>query len=127
MENFGNSLGIGFQIQDDWLDYAGEETSLGKKVGSDLKLNKKTYVTLKYQEVIGHSPKLMKKYPAQLADFKSLPEVKEVLFELGIAEQIQSLIDYYIQDALDSLEKVQPLNDSNPLFLLVNSLRDRQS
>jgi len=127
MENFGNSLGIGFQIQDDWLDYAGEEISLGKKVGSDLKLNKKTYVTLKYQEVIGQSPDLMRKYPSRLTDFHSLPELRAVLFELGIAEQIQSLIDFYIQDALDSLEKVQPLNDTNQLFLLVNSLRDRQS
>jgi geranylgeranyl diphosphate synthase type II len=127
MENFGNSLGIGFQIQDDWLDYTGEETSLGKKVGSDLKLNKKTYVTLKYQEVIAGSSETNKKYPPRLSDYHSLVELREVLFELGIADQIQNLIDYYIQDALDSLEKVQPLSDSNPLYQLVTALRHRQS
>lgn len=127
MENFGNSLGIGFQIQDDWLDYAGEETSLGKKVGSDLKLNKKTYVTLKYQEVIAESSAAAKKYPPRLSDYHSLVELREVLYELGIAEQIQNLIDYYIQDTLDSLEKVQPLADTNQLYQLVTALRHRQS
>ncbi|OGB68964.1 MAG: hypothetical protein A2Y94_02840 [Caldithrix sp. RBG_13_44_9] len=127
MENFGNSLGIGFQIQDDWLDYAGEETSLGKKVGSDLKLNKKTYVTLKYQEVIAESSAAAKKYPPRLSDYHSLVELREVLYELGIADQIQNLIDYYIQDALDSLEKVQTLTDTNQLFQLVTALRHRQS
>jgi geranylgeranyl diphosphate synthase, type II len=127
MENFGNSLGIGFQIQDDWLDYAGEEDTLGKKVGSDLKLDKKTYVTLKYQEVLAESRETTKKYPPRLSDYHSLFELREVLFELGIADQIQNLIDYYIQDALDSLEKVQPLTDSNQLFQLVTALRHRQS
>jgi len=127
MENFGNSLGIGFQIQDDWLDYTGEESTLGKKVGSDLKLNKKTYITLKYQEVIAGSSRTAKKYPPQLSDYHSLLELKEALFELGIADQIQNLIDYYIQDALDSLEKVQPLNDTNQLYQLVSALRHRES
>jgi geranylgeranyl diphosphate synthase type II len=127
MEKFGKSLGIGFQIQDDWLDYAGEENALGKKVGSDLKLNKKTYVTLKYQEVIAESSGPAGKYPPRLSDYHSLPELKEVLIELGIADQIQNQIDNYIQDALDSLEKVQSLNDANQLFQLVSALRHRQS
>ena len=33
--NFATSLGIAFQIQDDILDYFGEEAATGKKVGKD--------------------------------------------------------------------------------------------
>ena len=84
-------------------------------------------MTLKYQEVISESSQIVKKYPSRLSDYHSLVELREVLYELGIADQIQNLIDYYIQDALDSLEKVQPLNDSNQLFQLVTALRNRQS
>jgi geranylgeranyl diphosphate synthase type II len=127
MTHFGNQLGIGFQIQDDWLDYVGEENSLGKQVGSDLKLDKKTYVTLKYQEIILKTPALKAKYPARLPDFASLSELKSALYELNIADDIQNLIDFYLTDALKSLESVQPLTENNQLYQLALALQKRQS
>jgi len=39
-------MGIGFQIMDDILDVVGDEVSLGKHIGSDVKNSKNTYVTL---------------------------------------------------------------------------------
>lgn len=43
---FAYSLGIAFQIQDDILDIVGDESKLGKPVGSDAENNKTTYATL---------------------------------------------------------------------------------
>lgn len=43
---FAYSLGIAFQIQDDILDVIGDESKLGKPVGSDEQNKKTTYVTL---------------------------------------------------------------------------------
>lgn len=43
LERFGYCIGMAFQIQDDILDIVGDETKLGKKVNSDMKLNKVTY------------------------------------------------------------------------------------
>lgn len=43
---FGINLGIAFQIIDDILDAVGDEKVLGKKTGSDEKLDKTTFVTL---------------------------------------------------------------------------------
>jgi geranylgeranyl diphosphate synthase type II len=40
---FGESLGLAFQIVDDILDIKGDESLLGKPVGSDLQNNKMTY------------------------------------------------------------------------------------
>ncbi|MCP4632852.1 MAG: polyprenyl synthetase family protein [candidate division Zixibacteria bacterium] len=37
IRNFGEELGIAFQIADDLLDYIGDEEKLGKSIGSDLK------------------------------------------------------------------------------------------
>ncbi|HEY9187179.1 MAG TPA: polyprenyl synthetase family protein [Ignavibacteria bacterium] len=42
MRNFGENLGIAFQIQDDLLDYLGETSILGKSTGMDLKEKKIT-------------------------------------------------------------------------------------
>lgn len=43
---FAYNLGIAFQIQDDILDIIGDESKLGKPVGSDESNNKTTYVSL---------------------------------------------------------------------------------
>ena len=43
---FGEALGITFQLTDDLLDVRGDETKLGKPIGSDEKQNKTTFVTL---------------------------------------------------------------------------------
>ena len=46
MERCAHNIGVAFQIQDDILDVTGSEEKLGKKVGSDEKNHKQTYVTM---------------------------------------------------------------------------------
>jgi len=46
LAEFGYNIGMGFQIQDDLLDILADETVLGKKVGSDLQMNKKTIISI---------------------------------------------------------------------------------
>ena len=43
LKEFGDNIGIAFQISDDILDVIGDEEVIGKRVGSDLKNNKKTF------------------------------------------------------------------------------------
>lgn len=45
-EEYGNALGLAFQVCDDILDVTGNELLLGKPVGSDVQEEKATYVTL---------------------------------------------------------------------------------
>jgi len=127
MTHFGQKLGIGFQIQDDWLDYVGEENTLGKRVGSDLKLDKKTFVSLKYQEFMLQKPELNNRYPNRLSRFSSLNELKNALIDLKIAPEIEHQINTYYEDALISLQSVEPLSPNNTLYQLVLTLQQRQS
>lgn len=46
VKNYSSNIGIAFQIVDDILDYTGEESKLGKKIGSDKENNKSTFVSL---------------------------------------------------------------------------------
>jgi len=43
LRQFGNEVGLAFQIIDDILDLEGDANKLGKPVGSDLKQDKATY------------------------------------------------------------------------------------
>ncbi len=45
-EAYAKDVGVAFQIWDDVLDVIGDTKILGKKVGSDISLNKSTYVSL---------------------------------------------------------------------------------
>lgn len=44
--NFGQQLGMAFQITDDILDFEGDEKTLGKSIGKDDKSGKSTFVSL---------------------------------------------------------------------------------
>ncbi len=46
LSEYAGALGLAFQITDDILDVTGDEKLFGKPVGSDIKSNKTTYVTL---------------------------------------------------------------------------------
>jgi len=52
-ETFGRSVGIAFQIADDCLDFLGEETVVGKTLGTDLKANKWTLPLLRLYDILG--------------------------------------------------------------------------
>ena len=49
-DQYGRALGLAFQIQDDYLDIAGDEDLLGKTYGSDVQKGKKTYLYIKAKE-----------------------------------------------------------------------------
>ena len=49
--NFGENLGIAFQLQDDILDVYGDPEKFGKQVGGDIISNKKTYLLIKALEL----------------------------------------------------------------------------
>lgn len=46
MRNYGESLGLAFQIWDDYLDISSNEETLGKDIGNDIRNGKKTIITV---------------------------------------------------------------------------------
>jgi geranylgeranyl diphosphate synthase, type II len=51
MYEFGKNIGIAFQLKDDILDVYGDTKKFGKKIGTDIIANKKTYLILKALEM----------------------------------------------------------------------------
>lgn len=44
LREYGENLGISFQIEDDWLDTFGDSNTFGKPIGGDINNNKKTFL-----------------------------------------------------------------------------------
>lgn len=44
LREYGENLGIAFQIEDDWLDTFGDPNTFGKPIGGDINNNKKTFL-----------------------------------------------------------------------------------
>lgn len=61
-------VGTAFQIEDDILDVIGDEKVIGKRVGSDKKNNKTTYVTIKGVEEAKHDAREMSERAIELFD-----------------------------------------------------------
>jgi geranylgeranyl pyrophosphate synthase len=123
ISRFGDSLGLAFQIQDDLLDFIADEKELGKRVGSDFKMDKKTYVNLKYQQILNQNPELQKRYPKQEKEFGSFGEFQTALYELGVVEEVEKDIAGYFQTCNEAL---QTMKYSQPLWEISNIIYQRK-
>ncbi len=123
---FGECLGLGFQIKDDLLDFVADESMLGKQVGSDFRMDKKTYVTMKYRETISGNPELASKYPLNIPEFDNFQDFQKALYDLKIVEATEAVIEEYTRRSLDALAQIAPLNNDNPLYFITQFLHERQ-
>jgi octaprenyl-diphosphate synthase len=75
---FGESIGIAFQLRDDLLDYVGKKKIMGKSSGSDLKEKK---FTLPLIHALRNSTKKESKEIINLIKNGSFPKSKNIIFD----------------------------------------------
>ena len=117
--DFGVSLGIAFQLQDDYLDAYGNPETFGKQVGGDIIENKKTYLYLKAMEFATFEQKeqLLHLYSIQPQDnFDKITSVKELFIETGAAKATQKAIQDYTMTAFDTLGKIEIHSDKKGIL-----------
>lgn len=125
LSQYGYNLGMAFQIQDDLLDFVADENLLGKKVGSDFKMDKKTYITLKYHERLNQDRELQKRYPGHETDFISFADYQQALKDLGIIDEVETAANAYFEKSLQRLREVSAAQDHS-LYRLTDFLYHRQ-
>lgn len=108
---FGRTMGIAFQLQDDYLDSFGDEKTFGKRIGGDIVQNKKTYLYIKALALAAESDR------KQLYDWYSniietdreeqkIGEVKSIFLSSGAVDALEREIEKYRNKALDAISKV---------------------
>lgn len=119
LETIGHRIGLSFQIQDDILDCTSTEAELGKPIGSDLKNNKKTYVTFKGLE------QSQKDVEALLSDARRLViELNQEIFDLHRASGITK--GTFDESYPVSSGKEQFGNEQTLLIELIDFLAERR-
>uniref|UniRef100_UPI003D7F838F polyprenyl synthetase family protein n=1 Tax=Pedobacter sp. TaxID=1411316 RepID=UPI003D7F838F len=126
---FGENLGIAFQLQDDILDVYGDPEKFGKQIGGDIIANKKTYLLLKLQELAG------KEDLAALAEHAlntTLPvkidQITAMYDEYKVKELASEQMRQYLDKAFLALDHIQlPSSQKQVLTGLANALMHRES
>ncbi len=124
--NVGDSLGLAFQLMDDYLDIWGTE-DFGKRKGGDIIEDKKTWLLIKAFEVAAE------RQDARLLDALSLKDEDEKVAqvtalyeEYGLDSQLLSLVERYTSMALTLLGQINvPEESKEGIAYIIRKLSDR--
>lgn len=126
---FGKNLGIAFQLQDDLLDTYGDPHTMGKKLGTDIVGNKKTFLVIKALEKA--SPDQVKELKGWLTTGvfdreEKVHAVISIFDAMGIREQTEERISEYYSKALSDLERLnRPEERKQELYNFASFLKNR--
>ena len=106
---FGENLGIAFQLQDDILDVYGDPLKFGKQVGGDIMSNKKTYLLIKALALAKGEELKNLNHWLNLKEFNTeekVEAVKAIYNNLGVKILSENTMHTYAQKAMDALTQI---------------------
>lgn len=107
--DFGEKIGLAFQLQDDFLDVYGDERVFGKAIGGDITSNKKTYMLINALNRADNRQRdeLSKWIAATHFDrTEKVRAVTRIYDELGIGQLAKEKIKSYFDEARKYLDNV---------------------
>ncbi|SDF64863.1 geranylgeranyl diphosphate synthase, type II [Pedobacter terrae] len=130
IEQFGENIGIAFQLHDDILDVYADPEKFGKQVGGDIIANKKTFLLLKALELAeGDAETALKTWISAKA-FNAQDKVKgvrAVYDTLNIQQIAKEHMNHYRDKALALFAQINVSDERKAdLLTLTNQLMDRE-
>ncbi len=126
MKEFGENIGMVFQIRDDLLDYTGRKSITGKPTGIDLKEKK---LTLPLIHSLAQAPKAESKRIISLikngASGKDIQRIVEFAEGFGGIEYALKKAGEYSSRAVAALESLPPSESKSALGNFVGYMMDR--
>ena len=119
---FGESLGLAFQLQDDWLDVYGDPARFGKKIGGDILNNKKTYMLINArQRVEGKDAEELSRWlsAAEYDPSEKIAAVTALYDRVGAGDLCLRQVDEYkmcIRDRFNPFRTLSLVDDSPEIF-----------
>ncbi|MBL7850594.1 MAG: polyprenyl synthetase family protein [Cyclobacteriaceae bacterium] len=128
LRQFGEDLGVAFQLKDDLLDVYADKKKFGKQTGGDILANKKTFLLIQaLKRARGPQAKELSRWlSAKKFDTrKKVAAVTAIYDQLGVREITEERIRTYIRKAYQSLDQLS-VKDTTALRSLVDSLAARE-
>lgn len=126
ISDFGYHFGMGYQIQDDILDFTSNETDEGKPVFNDLSEGIVTLPIINYIESKKMNPEVkdLLNFSSKIPSELKLKVQEEIRNSDAIEKSINSA-NYHYEKAVDSLKNVPKSKYKNVLLNIVNYARKR--
>ncbi|MBO7110628.1 MAG: polyprenyl synthetase family protein [Bacteroidaceae bacterium] len=126
---FGEKIGLAFQLQDDLLDVYGDPAVFGKKIGGDILCNKKTYLYINaYRLADAEQKKELDRwavYNGNDPDSK-IAAVRSIYDAVGVKALSEKLIGSLFDEAMAKLDAVNlPVGRKSMLREYAGSLLNR--
>ena len=105
---FGQNLGLAFQLQDDILDVYGNPEKFGKQVGGDILSNKKTFMLIKAKELAtGNTRTELDQWLNRSDDpFAKIEAITSVYNLLEVRKLAEVEMEEYVNKALRALDLI---------------------
>jgi len=131
MYEFGLSLGLAFQIQDDLLDSFGNEAVFGKKIGGDIVENKKTFLMISALNKADDAQRnkifdLNKN--KEIENNEKINQILAIYNELKVKEMAEEKIRELYEKAIKALDSIKiSLTRKNELYYFAANLMKRNN
>ena len=128
MYEYGRLIGLAFQIQDDYLDLASDEETLGKPIGSDIGKGKMTIIAINGLSSAGDdSEKLLEILKDENNSQADIDLAIEILTKCGAIEYARNLAQDSVDQAKEVLEILPDSSSKQVLSDIADFVLERHS
>ena len=128
---FGEKLGLAFQLQDDYLDVYGDFKTFGKQIGGDIMCNKKTYMLINAQLLANEEQTrelniwLNKENTSRE---EKVAAITRLYNEIGVPQLVRNKINQYYDEAAQAISRLSiPQERTTILWKYAQSMLNRNS
>lgn len=127
MYEFGNTLGIAFQMEDDWLDTFGDADTFGKPIGGDIRNLKKTYLVVSaLQQAPNDAEAFRNAFALPNAELR-VKTVTRIMQHMKLDQKVRADIAAYTSKAMAALKASSLAEPQKEAFRnLVDKLASRK-
>ena len=129
LKEFGEHIGVGFQLKDDILDVYGDQDKFGKQVGGDIMANKKTLLLI---EALEHSEGQLKEQLNSILNnttidpAEKVKAVTNIYDKLGIRPIAEKKMNEYFSKGFSKLDQIEVCEEKKTtLMQFTNHLINR--
>jgi geranylgeranyl diphosphate synthase, type I len=128
LKTYGMTLGLAFQIWDDYLDMSSTAATLGKDIGNDIRNGKKTLIAVhSLTNATGRNKKLLDEvFGNHAASEQEVASVYDLFKELGSVEYAQNRALQLVDHAKDAITILRPSDAKELLYHLIEYTIQRE-
>lgn len=128
LQTYGMSLGLAFQIWDDYLDMSSTKSTLGKDIGNDIRNGKKTLIAVHSLTHAAGKTKtqLEDSFGNRDATERDIAVVYDIFRDLGSVNYAQHRAEQFVNEAKEALTSLRSSGAKEILYQLIEYTIQRE-